>query len=193
MSQTAQEPRSYTYADLLDWPEDVRYELYNGFPVALASPSRRHQEISGELFGQLRDFLKGRPCRVYAAPLDVLPFASRADAPSEVRTVLQPDLMVVCDRDKLDDRGICGAPDLVVEITSKNTKLYDRKIKMSLYESAGVREYWLIAPDSKTLEIYALQDGRYQSGEEYAAEAMVPVGVLPGCVIDLQAVFAAQE
>ena len=190
MSQTVQEPR-YTYADLLDWPEDVRYELYNGFPVALASPSRRHQEISGALFLQLGNFLNGKPCRVYAAPLDVRPFASNADAPSEVRTVLQPDLMVVCDRDKLDDRGIRGAPDLVVEITSKNTKLYDRKIKMSLYESAGVREYWLIDPDNKTLEIYTLQDGSYQSGREYAATAKAPVGVLPGCVIDLQAVFAA--
>ncbi len=190
MSQAVQEPRRYSYADLLDWPDDVRYELYDGFPVALASPSRRHQSISGELFGQLRDFLKGKPCRVYAAPLDVRPFESSADTPADVHTVLQPDLMVVCDRDKLDDRGVCGAPDLVIEIMSKSTKLYDKQIKHGLYEAAGVREYWVVDPDRQTVQVYTLHDGKYQTGNAYASAASAPVGVLPGCVIDLQAVFA---
>lgn len=191
MSQAVQEPRRYSYADLLDWPDDVRYELYDGFPVALASPSRRHQGISGELFGQLRDFLKGKPCRVYAAPLDVRPFESNDDAAADVRTVLQPDLMVVCDHDKLDDRGVRGAPDLIVEIMSKSTKLYDRQIKHELYEAAGVREYWLVDPDRQTVQVYTLHDGKYQTGDVYTATATVPVGVLPGCIVDLQAVFEA--
>lgn len=190
MSQATQEPRRYTYADLLDWPDDVRYELYDGFPVALASPSRRHQSISGELFGQLRDFLKGKSCRVYAAPLDVRPFESDADAPTDVRTVLQPDLMVVCDRDKLDDRGVCGAPDLVIEIMSKSTKLYDKQIKHGMYEAAGVREYWVVDPERQIVQVYTLHDGKYQDGNTYTAAASVPVGVLPGCAINLEAVFA---
>ena len=181
----------YSYADLLAWPDDVRYELYDGFPVALASPSRRHQDISGELFGQLRDFLKGKPCRVYAAPLDVRPFESAADRPDDVHIVLQPDLIVVCDHDKLDDRGVRGAPDLIIEIMSEGTQLYDRQIKRGLYENAGVREYWLVDPARQTVQVCELSFGKYQVSNTYEASASVPVRVLPGCVIDLQAVFEA--
>ena len=114
--------KRYTYADLLDWDSSVRYELYDSQPVALASPSDVHQEVSGELFVQLHDYLRGKRCKVYSAPFDVRPFEGQEDRPEDVDTVVQPDLLVVCDPEKVDRRGVHGTPDLVVEILSESSQ-----------------------------------------------------------------------
>ena len=181
----------YSYADLLDWPDAERYELYDGFIRALASPSIPHQAISGEIFRQIANFLKGKPCKVYSAPVDVRLFETADDTPADVDTVVIPDLFVVCDHSKIDRRGIKGAPDLVIEILSDSSRRYDRHTKLWLYEAAGVREYWVIDPDRQTVQVYTLHDGKYRTGDTYTATASLPVGILPGCVIDLQAVFEA--
>ena len=180
----------YTYADLLSWGEDTRYELYNGQPVALASPSQIHQEISIELSTQLHSYLRGKKCRVYTAPFDVRLFENSGESPENVDTVVQPDIMIVCDPAKVDRHGIHGAPDLVIEILSDSTRRIDRLTKFSLYQRAGVREYWIADPSAQVVLVHTLEDGSYHSPVAYNGTASVPVGILDGCSIDLTTVFA---
>ena len=187
MTPLPQEQR-YTFADLLEWEDDTRYELYGGVPVALASPTDVHQRISMALSAQLYNYLIGKKCSVYAAPFDVRLFEEQGDSPENVDTVLQPDLMVVCDPNKVDRRGIHGAPDLIIEILSPATAQYDRLVKFNLYQRAGVREYWIIDPASRVVSTYTLENGKYQAAA-YGADSSVRVGILDDCTIDLSTVF----
>ena len=148
------------------------------------APNQRHQEISGELFGQLRDYLKGKSCKVLHAPFDV-----RLNAANGDDAVVQPDLLVVCDSAKLDGKSCNGAPDLVIEVISPSTARHDRWIKYNLYKNAGVREYWIADPDSRTVSVNILSRGEYV-GKAYGDTDIVSVAVLPGCEIDLSGVFA---
>jgi Uma2 family endonuclease len=175
----------FTYADYLSWDGPERYELIDGEAYMMAPPSRMHQEISGELFGAIWEFLKGKSCKVYAAPFGVRlnPMEDQSDD-----TVVEPDIVVVCDPSKLDDRGCNGAPDLVIEILSPSSSRYDRIIKFQKYLEAGVREYWIAEPEEKSLSVYVLKNGEYVAST-YEDTDTVPVAVLPGCRIDLNAVF----
>jgi len=181
---------SYTYADYLTWDDTERWELIDGVPYNMSpAPSRRHQQISGELLRQFANFLKGKPCQVYAAPFDVrLPEAD--ENVSDISTVVQPDIAVICDADKLDDAGCSGAPDLIVEITSPSTSRKDHKEKFFRYERAGVREYWLVEPDANTVTVFTLGiDTRYGRPDVYSDDETISVGVLPELVIDLALAF----
>lgn len=180
--------KSYSYADLLEWDEDVRYELYNGLPVALASSSSVHQMISRELLSQLYAFLKGKECQVFSAPLDVRLFEKRENTPEEIFTVVQPDLMVVCDEAKIDRHGIQGAPDMIIEIASDSTRRIDRLTKLNLYQKAEVKEYWIVEPDAHIVSVHILENGVYRTAGVYSSGIM-PVSILPGCKIDLSTVF----
>lgn len=183
--------KSYTYADLLSWDDDVRYELIKGEPVMMApGPSNTHQDILGELFAQLHAYLRGKHCKAYLSPFDVRLFEGKGDRPTDVNTVVQPDLIVVCSRDKVDSRGVHGAPDLVVEILSPSTRQHDCLIKYNLYQQAGVKEYWIVDPDKKVVLVHKLVDGQYHAPDAYTAEDTVPVGVLEDCAVDLTAVFS---
>ena len=144
----------HTYGDYLGWPEDVRYELIDGVAYLMSpAPSRVHQEIVGELYGQIRNALQGNPCRVYVAPFDVrLPKRGEADA--DVDTVVQPDVLVVCDPGKLDERGMRGAPDWVIEVLSPATAGHDQTVKLAAYERAGVSEVWLVHPTDQVVTVY---------------------------------------
>lgn len=184
-----QQGMHYTYEDYYTWDDGKRWELIGGVPYAMPSETlTRHQRISGEVGRQLFNFLKGRPCcEVFAAPFDVRLNAGDADD-----TVVQPDLVVVCDRAKIDDRGCKGAPDLVMEILSPSTARHDRIVKLKLYQQAGVREYWIVDPETKTVQVFLLKDGQYVVAG-YTDEDAAPVGVLPGCAIALPEVFAEME
>ena len=118
MALPQREQEYYTLADVLEWDESERIELIYGEPVMMSPPIRVHQEISGELFGQLRDYLKDKKCRVYAAPFAVRLFEKKGDNPKDSDTMVEPDISVICDSDKLDDIGCQGAPDLIIEILS---------------------------------------------------------------------------
>lgn len=181
--------KHYTYADLLDWPEDERVELIDGVIYRMNTPSRRHQKISGELFAQLHNYLKGKTCEVYSAPFGVRLFEKKGDSPYDVDTVVVPDIMVVCDLEKLDDDGCFGAPDLIIEILSPSTRQRDRLIKFNLYQRAGVQEYWIVDPGEKTVIVMTLDDGQYHAPAAYSSHSAVPVGVLEDCQIDLGPVF----
>lgn len=179
----------YSYADLLAWDDSTRYELYDGQLVALAAPSDSHQRVLTALLLQIGNYLEGKRCTIYPAPFDVRLFQSAKDRPEDVDTVVQPDLMVVCDHSKVDRHGIHGAPDLVIEILSDSTRRIDRLTKFKLYQQAGVREYWIVDPDAHTVAVHLLQDGQYGSPDFYTANAIIPVSIFDDCMVDLARVF----
>jgi Uma2 family endonuclease len=187
MSQAAEilEDRHYTYADILQWDEGVRYELYEGKAIMMAAPMRLHQAILMEISSQMHIFLKGKPCEVYPAPFGVRLFPKKNNSD---KFYFEPDIVVVCDPSKLDDRGCNGAPDLVVEILSPSTVKYDLLYKFNKYLEAGVREYWIVDPDEKTLDVYLLEGNRYVFSN-YRGAAVVPSTVLPGFSLELKNIF----
>ncbi|MDR2608089.1 MAG: Uma2 family endonuclease, partial [Treponema sp.] len=173
----------YTYADYLEWDENERYEIIDGEAYMPATPSRIHQETSGNFYYALRSFLEGKSCKVYAAPFSVRLFPEEDGSDD---TVVEPDITVVCDLSKLDNRGCNGAPDFIIEIISLTTARYDRIVKFNKYREAGVREYCIVDPEEKIVLSYLLQDVQYMA-VNYDDTAAAPVRVLPGCEIDLKA------
>jgi Uma2 family endonuclease len=182
--------REYTYDDYLTWQDGKRYEIIDGVVYNMSPvPHRRHQKVFGELHRQFANYLLEKECEIYAAPFDVrLPKDEEAD--KDIKTVIQPDLVVVCDLKKLDERGCKGVPDLVIEVISPFSEHRDRKIKRGLYEKAGVKEYWLIDYMEKTVEIYLLNErGEYDKPMVYTEIDKVPVGICTDLNIDLLLVF----
>ena len=188
---TPAEPPRFTYGDYLRWTGDDRWELHDGKPVLMSpAPSCRHQETVVALLAQIAPFLRGRPCSVFVAPFDVrLPEGGEADA--EVVTVVQLDLLVVCDPAKLDDLGCHGAPDWVIEVLSPATEARDRVQKRDLYERHGVREYWLVDPDRPVVTIYRLDptQSRFAAPHVGSAEGTTASASLPDLAIDWSLVF----
>jgi Uma2 family endonuclease len=178
------ENQRYTYKDYCTWDDNERWELIDGVPFAMTAPTRSHQTVSGNLYLQLAGFLKGKSCNVYHAPFDV-----RLNTDTDDDTVVQPDLLVVCDHSKLDDKGCTGAPDMVVEIVSPSTARKDRLIKFQKYQNAGVREFWIIDPDIKTVQVCVMENGKYVT-TMYGDTDAIQVHVLENCQIDLCDVFA---
>ena len=183
MGLALRKEKHYTYADYLTWPDDARYELIDGEAFLMApAPLIEHQEVAGDVYHQLRNQLDGKPCRPYIAPVDVrLPRADEADA--AIDTVVQPDVLVVCDPAKIDRRGVRGAPDWLLEVLSPSTAAHDQIAKLRTYERAGVREYWLVHPGDRTLTVYVLDNGQYGRPEIYELKDATPIGVLPGVSI----------
>lgn len=182
--------KRYTYADVLNWPENERIELIDGEPCLMApGPSFTHQTISFAIGLQLGKYLEGKKCRALCAPFDVLLFGEDCDRPEDADTVVQPDVFVVCDPKKWGNRYCKGAPDLIIEILSSSTRRNDRLTKFNLYQRAGVKEYWIVDPDAKAVLVHTLEDGQYHSPAVYTGNSSVPVGVLEDCQIDLAAVF----
>ena len=175
--------RYYTYSDYLKWDDDKRWELIDGIPYEMSAPKRRHQKISINLLAQLISYLDDKPCEVYHAPFDV-----RLNADTKDDTVVQPDIVVFCDLTKLTDAGCDGAPDMVIEILSPSTSNHDRITKFNKYREYGVREYWIIDPDSSSLAVHILK-GKDFVTQAYSSESAVPVYILDDCVIDLSKVF----
>ncbi len=185
------EKERYTFADVLAWPDNERAELIDGEVVLMApAPSRVHQGISMELSRQFANYLEGKKCKAYHAPFDVRLFEQDKDTPEDVDTVVEPDLVVICDPSKLDDRGCKGAPDMVVEILSPSTQRHDRLVKLGLYQRAGVREYWIVSPEEQTVQVFLHKDGSLLPHEVYDRQGVAKVNVLDGCFIELSKVFS---
>ncbi|MBA4302004.1 MAG: hypothetical protein C0433_18160 [Cyclobacterium sp.] len=181
---------SYTYADYLTWKMDVMVELIKGkvFKRDAAAPRMSHQKISVSLTTIFHGFLKGKPCQVFHAPFDVrLPVKSKRN--QDIDTVVQPDLCVVCDPEKLDDAGCLGAPDLVVEILSPGDNKRELKNKYEVYEESGIKEYWVIHPSEQTLLIYTLVGGRYQSSRLFVSGDVVESSCIAGFKLNLEDIF----
>lgn len=185
------EKAQYTFADCLTWDENELIEIIDGKAFMMATPSRIHQKISGELFRQLANYLEGKKCEVYAAPFSVRLFEQNGDRPDDVDTVVEPDISVVCDRNKLDIHGCKGAPDLIVEILSPSSLRHDRLVKLNLYQRAGVREYWIVDPENRSVTVFLPDSiGSFRLHEDYGREDVAKVNVLDGCFIELNKVFS---
>jgi Uma2 family endonuclease len=184
MSTAEKFQRKYTYADYALWPDDEHWELINGEAYAMTGPLRIHQEVVTELGRQVGNYLQGKPCKVYVAPFDVrLPRKDEADA--KVKTVVHPDLSVICDQSRLDKLGCRGAPDWIVEVLSSSTTLKDMNTKRSLYEQHGVREYWIIHPEERWLMVYTLDaQGWYGKPGVFGMDEPTAVQRLPDLSID---------
>jgi Uma2 family endonuclease len=181
----------HTYADYLVWSATYGNELIDGTAYVREppSPSRSHQEIVVGLCGQLAAELKGKSCRLYVAPCDVrLPKSTEKD--DEVDTVVQPDLFIVCDLEKLDARGMRGAPDWLAEVLSPGTAKHDQIVKLPAYERAGVCEVWLIHPIERTLMIYKLETGRYGRPTIVELKGQTQLTAVPGVTVDWDEVLA---
>lgn len=183
----------YTFADYLTWDESERWELIDGKPYMMATPTTFHQTILGELFGQIREFLKDKPCRPYLdlAPFSVRLFETDDDTSDDVDTIVEPDLSVICEKNKVDQNGCKGAPDLIIEVLSPSNSRRDRFVKYNLYMRAKVREYWIVDPQEKTVQVFLLdENGVYKLTEMYGEKDTAKITILNDCPIDLSAVFA---
>jgi len=186
------ESKRYTYADYLTWLDDKRRELINGFIHLMSAPMRRHGRISVKLSSWINTFIENKKvkCHVYHAPFDVRLPKNNETADNKIFDVVQPDICVICDLSKLDEKGCIGAPDLVVEVLSPSTLKYDWNYKFNLYEAAGVREYWIVDPNAKVVNVFLLQsDGKYDLGTIYACNQKAPVHIFDGLEIDLNELF----
>jgi Uma2 family endonuclease len=183
---------TYSYADYLTWRWDSMVELIHGKVYKMSpSPGSRHQKVSGNLFGKLWHYLLGKPCQVFSAPFDVRLPSRQNQSDKEIFTVVQPDICVICDKSKIDERGCAGAPDWIIEILSPHTSAKDLREKFDVYEEAGVKEYWVVHPQEQTLLIYTLdQHGCYRGTlKPYVRTDKVSSQCLPGLEINLEEVF----
>jgi len=185
--------KRYTYADYLTWIDDKARELIDGI-IQMMSPAPRleHAEVSVNITFLLKSFVKKNKgkCKVFPAPFDVR-FPKQGDtANDKIDTVVQPDICVICDLSKLDKRGCCGAPDMIVEVLSPSTSKKDFTKKFDLYERSGVKEYWIVHPEIKAINVFLLQeDGKYSEVPPYEWEGKIPVHIFDNYLIDLDDIF----
>jgi Uma2 family endonuclease len=190
MASPAEKSRKFTYGDYLSWEDGQRWEIIDGKAYNITpSPSRCHQEVLTAIFSKFYGFLANNPCEVYAAPFDVrLPEQDQTEM--DVTNIVQPDLSVICDPAKLDEKGCLGTPDLIVEIISPSTAARDYIEKLALYERRQVPEYWIVHPIDKTVMVFLLNDRlEYGKPRIYAAKHEIQVGLFPDLMIDLKKVF----
>ncbi len=182
----------YTYAEYLAWDEG-RWELIDGEVWDMTpAPSRAHQKIIGDLFALLHALFLNRSCEVYIAPFDVRLSDISKSEDYEIFTVVQPDISIICDSNKLDDRGCVGAPDLIVEILSPSTASRDLKVKRALYEKHGVKEYWLVHPTDRMVMVYlAGDDGQYAKAQIFDQEDTLNSVLFEDLEINLSDLFSA--
>ncbi len=181
----AGQPALHTIEDYYRLPDDVRCELIDGVFYDMAAPSFNHQFMLLELAGQFRECQKNHPgtCRVVFAPCDV-------QLDRDIYTMVQPDLMVICDREKIRERVCYGAPDLTLEIMSPSSRGHDSVRKLNKYRAAGVREYWLVDPENRTVIVYSFESGDHF--RIYSFDDRIPVGISGGtCEIDFSEVEKA--
>jgi len=175
--------RIYTYEDYLNWPEDERVELIDGKIYYMSAPSEKHQQLLRDLALRFGIYLHGKSCTVYFAPFDV-----RIDLGLGKDSVVQPDLVVICDLELLDEKGLNGAPDLVIEILSPSNPIHDKVRKYNKYLSVGVKEYWIVDPKKEEVTVNLLKSGYYKS-IIYVKGDRIKVGVLADLFINVTDLF----
>ncbi len=180
---------TYTYADYLQWKFEERLELFKGKIFKLAAPNTKHMVVASNLYLQIGSYFKNYSCFAFIAPFDVrLPVKNRKKD-NEITTVVQPDLGVVCDKSKIDERGCCGAPDLVIEILSPGNSVKEVQLKYELYEEAGVREYWIINPVEENVVVFVLDDDAKFGGAKMYAAKTISSKAIHGLKINVDEIF----
>ena len=181
MSEALARTNIYTEADYYNLPENIRAELIDGQIYYMSAPSRVHQEILGFMFKKIAYYLdkKSGPCKVYPAPFAVKLFSE------DDRNVVEPDISVICDPNKLTDRGCTGAPDWITEIISPGNSSHDYVRKLNLYMDAGVREYWIVDPLSKKIFVYHLEQEDFKA-DSYTFQDKIKVNIYDNLWIDFK-------
>ncbi len=189
--------KRYSFADYITWFDNKRRELWDGFiKLMTPAPNLYHQKVSSELFGLFYSHFKKnqKKCQLFHAPFDVRFPKNGKKADNEIFTVVQPDIVVVCDKSKLDKRGCLGAPDFIAEIVSPKTAKHDMEDKYKLYEENGVNEYWIVFPHEKVVQSFILKEGKYSKVGTFAKGEMAPVSIFNNELeVDLDIVFEDLE
>ncbi len=183
--------KTYSYADYLTWRFQERLEIFKGRLFKMSpAPSTSHQKVSMNLTKFILQKFSNHPCNLFAAPFDVrLLDKKKSTNDSEIFTVVQPDLCIICDENKLDQRGAFGAPDLVIEILSPGNSKKELKYKFDLYEEAGVLEYWIVNPENKTFLIYVLRDNQFIGLHPLIEEDQIKSPLFPQLDFILEEIF----
>jgi len=171
----------YTVADYMAWPDEERWELIDGVAYDMSpAPTVKHQGIVGRVYSRLEQKLRGKTCQPFIAPVDVV--LSAVD-------VVQPDVIVVCDPEKITERNIQGPPDWVAEVLSPSTARKDLREKKKLFERSGVKEYVVFDPVQNWVQRFVLVDGAYGPGEILDPQENLELGFMPGEFLPLSEVF----
>ncbi|MCL2322873.1 MAG: Uma2 family endonuclease [Oscillospiraceae bacterium] len=178
----------YTYSDYLNFPKDERWEILDGVPYMLSAPLWEHQAISSKIVSQLDRQLEGSPCLVFAAPFD-LKLTNKNERDEDISTVVQPDILVICDKPGLKGTGYKGVPEFVIEILSDSTARYDMIKKLGKYEKLGIKEYWIIDPEIKRVFVFVLNNGIYGKPDFYFEDDKIKLKTLENIEVDLGPVF----
>jgi Uma2 family endonuclease len=181
----------FTYADYCSRTDQIRREIIDGQVYEMTpAPSRSHQDVLRELIIRIGLFLKGKPCKVYPSPFDVRLLDNPDQEDNQISTIVQPDLTVVCDNSKLDDKGCRGAPELTIEITSPESLSRDLKTKLALYQKHGVTEYWIVNPGEKTISVFNRnKNGQFGKPIVYSSNDKIRSVVLDGIDITAGEIF----
>jgi Uma2 family endonuclease len=183
--------KRYAYADYLTWQFSERVELLKGYIRQITAPSPQHQRVSIELGTELKVFFRKNACEIFYAPFDVRLYnhqkATLED--KEIYTVVQPDICVICDSTKIDDRGCDGAPDMIIEILSPSNPQTDLKDKYQLYEENGVTEYWIVYPNDAVIHQFVLHQGKYYTHGIFTRQESISPFLFPELSIVLEGVF----
>lgn len=181
MSQVLAHTSNYTEEDYYKLPENVRAELIDGKFYYMSAPSRIHQKILNAINNTIFNYIrsKGGPCEVYPAPFAVKLFED------DSKIIVEPDISVICDPNKLTDRGCTGAPDWIVEIVSPGNSSNDYIRKLNLYADAGVREYWIVNPINKTVFVYHLEETKFEA-TAYTFQDKIKVNIYDDLWIDFK-------
>ena len=181
----------YSYADYLKWTFEGMVELINGRVFKMApAPNMGHQTILLNLASSILQFLKGKPCKVFVAPFDVR--LSKYKDEKQIDSVVQPDICIICDSSKIDEKGCNGAPDMIVEILSPSSAIRDLDLKFKLYEENEVKEYWIVQPNDQTVSIFDLIEQKFVLRGIYHRQKVVQVKTI-GLDVDLNEIFPAKE
>jgi len=184
--------KTYSYADYLTWKFQERIEIFKGKIFRMSpAPNTSHQKVSMRLTKFFLQKFNNHSCNLFAAPFDVRLLDSKKSTENKsVFTVVQPDLCVICDEEKIDERGAFGAPDLVIEILSLGNSKKEMKYKFDLYEEAGVLEYWIVNPADKTILIYALKDNQFTGLHPLIEEDQIKSPLFPQLDFILEEIFS---
>jgi Uma2 family endonuclease len=182
---------SYTYADYLLWQFSERLEIIKGKIFKMSpAPSSGHQRVSMKLTRELDKYFYNFSCEIFVAPFDVrLINFKKSTSDNQILTVVQPDLCIICDKNKVDEKGCLGAPNLIIEILSKGNSKKDLTIKFDLYEENGVQEYWIVNPSEKDVHIYTLQNGKYIGSRPFIMETEIQSPTFPELKFEVDKIF----
>lgn len=187
------ENSTLTYSEYLELGEDVRYEVIDGQIYNMSpAPNTKHQAVQRELLTEFNIYLRGKQCSVFGSPIDVC-FSEEDNDIKKIKEWIEPDLVIVCDKSKIQEKRIVGVPDLVIEILSNSTSKKDKTVKYNRYQRAGVKEYWIVDPSNEIIYVYLLNNGKFVQSDTYFKDDSIPVNIFKDFSIELKNIFREED